>query len=325
MILRWGILGVARINRALIPPLQASDRNQLVGIASRDEGRAREAAQQWRIPKHYGSYEAMLADPDIDVVYVPLPNDLHVEWTVRAARAGKHVLCEKPLALSVEDVDRIAEAARESGVVVAEAFMYRHHPQTLRVREMAASGELGRVRLVHGSFTFNLDRADDVRLNPAQGGGSVWDIGCYPVSFARVVLAEEAVEAFGWSVTEGAGVDTTFAGQLRFPSGALASFDCGFRAPFRTRIEVVGEKAIVVVPRPFKPGEEERILVNRGTDEPEEIVIPGADLYRGEVEDLYDAAILHRSPRVSLADSRANVATLAALLRSAREGRPVPV
>jgi D-xylose 1-dehydrogenase (NADP+, D-xylono-1,5-lactone-forming) len=324
MLLRWGILGVARINRALIPPLQESDRNQLVGIASRNAGRAADAARQWHIPKSYGSYEEMLADPDIDVVYVPLPNDLHVEWTVRAAHAGKHVLCEKPLALSAEEVDRIADAARESGVVVAEAFMYRHHPQTLRVREMAASGELGRIRLVHGSFTFNLDRDGDVRMNPAQGGGSVWDVGCYPVSFARFVLGEEAVEAFGWGIAEG-GVDTTFSGQLRFPSGAIASFDCGFRAPFRTRIEVIGEKAVAVVPRPFKPGPEERLLVDRGTGRAEEVVVPGADLYRGEVEDLYDAAVLRRSPRVSLADSRANVATLAALLRSAREGRPVPV
>ncbi len=325
MMLRWGILGVARINRALIPPLQASDRNQLTGIASRNEDRAREAARQSGIPRSYGSYEALLADPEIDVVYVPLPNDLHVEWTVRAARAGKHVLCEKPLALTVEDVDRISEAARASGVVVAEAFMYRHHPQTLRVREIAASGELGRLRHVHGSFTFNIDRESDVRLNPAQGGGSLWDVGCYPVSFTRFVLGEEPVEVFGWSVTEGAGVDTTFSGQLRFPSGALASFDCGFRAPFRTRMEVVGDKGVLVVPRPFKPGSEERVLLSSGTHEPKEIVVPGADLYRGEVEDLADAVLLKRQPRVSLADSRANVATLAALLRSAHEGRPVPV
>jgi xylose dehydrogenase (NAD/NADP) len=325
MALRWGILGVARINRALIPPLQASERNQLVGIASRDESRARDAARQWGIPRSYGSYDGMLADPEIDVVYIPLPNDLHTEWTARAARAGKHVLCEKPLALTVEEVDRVVEAARAGGVVVAEAFMYRHHPQTLRVREMVASGELGRIRLVHGSFTFDLDNEGDYRLNPAQGGGSVWDIGCYPVSFARFVLGEEPVEAFGWSVTEAGGADTTFSGQLRFPSGALASFDCGFRAPFRTRMEVVGEKCVVVVPRPFKPGREETILLNRGDDELHEVHVPGDDLYRGEVEDLADAVMLARPPRVSLSDSRANVATLAALLRSAREGRPVPI
>jgi xylose dehydrogenase (NAD/NADP) len=325
MTLRWGILGVARINRALIPPLQASEGNELAGIASRDEGRARDAAKKWGIPRAYGSYEAMLADPGIDVVYVPLPNDLHTEWTVRAARAGKHVLCEKPLALTVEDVDRIAGAAREAGVVVAEAFMYRHHPQTLRVREIAASGEIGRVGLVHGSFTFSIDNDADYRLNPAQGGGSVWDIGCYPVSFARLVLGEEPVEAFGWSVSNAAGADTTFSGQLRFRSGALASFDCGFHAPFRTRMEVVGDKGSIEVPRPFKPGKDERILVNRGNDTPEEIRIPGDDLYRGEVEDLAEAVQRRRQPRMTLADSRGNVAALAALLRSARAGHPVPV
>jgi xylose dehydrogenase (NAD/NADP) len=325
MTLRWGILGVARINRALIPPLQSSERNQLVGIASRDEGRAREAAKKSGIPRAYGSYEAMLADAEIDVVYIPLPNDLHTEWTVRAARAGKHVLCEKPLALAVADVDRIAEAAREAGVVVAEAFMYRHHPQTLRVREMAASGEIGRVRLVHGAFTFNLENEGDYRLNPAQGGGSLWDVGCYPVSFARLVLGEEPVEAFGWSLSNPAGADTTFSGQLRFGSGALASFDSGFKAPFRTRMEVVGERGSIVVPRPFKPGKDERILLNRGDDREEEIRIPGDDLYRGEVEDVADAVLLGRPSRMSLADSRGNVAALAALLASARAGRPVPV
>jgi len=325
MALRWGILGVARINRALIPPLQASTRNELVGIASRDEGRSKEAAKKWGIPRAYGSYEQMLADPGIDVVYIPLPNDLHTEWTVRAARAGKHVLCEKPLALTVEDVDRIADAARDAGVVVAEAFMYRHHPQTLRVREIVASGEIGRVGLVHGSFTFSIANDADYRLNPAQGGGSVWDIGCYPVSFARLVLGEEPVEAFGWSVSNPAGADTTFAGQLRFGSGALASFDCGFHAPFRTRMEVVGDKGSIEVPRPFKPGKDEGIVLNRGDDKTEEIRIAGDDLYRGEVEDLADAVLSRRPPRMSLADSRGNVAALAALLRSARSGRPVPV
>jgi xylose dehydrogenase (NAD/NADP) len=322
MKLHWGLLGVARINRSVIPPLQSSERNVLLGIASRDEARAKDAARQWKIPKAYGSYEALLADPEIGAVYVPLPNDLHVEWTVRAAKAGKHVLCEKPIALTPEDVDRVAEAARSAGVVVAEAFMYRHHPQTLRVREMIASGEIGRVRTVHGSFTFSLDNAGDYRLSPTQGGGSVWDIGCYPVSFTRYVLGEEPVDAFGWGVFEGE-VDTVFTGTLRFGSGALASFDCGFRAPFRTRMEIVGEKGTIVVPRPFKPGREEHVLLSRGTDEPVVVEMPGDDLYRGEVEDLADAALDGKTPRMSLADSRANVATLAALLRSAREGRPV--
>src|SRR5271169_272792 len=161
MILRWGILGVARINRAVIPPLQSSSRNRLMGVASRDLSRAEEAAARWGIPRAFGSYEALLADPEIDVVYIPLPNDLHREWCVRAARAGKHVLCEKPLALTVQDLAKIEEESAAAHVVVAEAFMYRHHPQTLRVREIVSAGEIGTVGLVRGSYTFTLDHAGD--------------------------------------------------------------------------------------------------------------------------------------------------------------------
>ncbi len=324
MPLRWGILGVARINRALVPPLQASDRHELVAIASRDAARAAEAAKQWGIPRAYGSYEDLLADPDVDVVYIPLPNGLHATWTIRAAEAGKHVLCEKPLALTVDDIDRIQDAARRAGVVVAEAFMYRHHPQTLRVRELVATGSLGTIRLVRGAFTFSLTHEADPRLDPAQGGGSLWDVGCYPVSFARFVLGEEPVEVFGWQATGATGVDETFAGGLRFPSGALALIDCGFRAPFRTHVEVVGSEASLVIPRPFKPGLTETILLSRG-DETEEMSVGGHDLYRGEIEDMADAILLGQPSRVRLAESRGNVAALVALLGAARDGRPVPV
>jgi predicted dehydrogenase len=322
--LRWGILGTARINRALVPPLRASKRNTLTAIASRDLARAREVAAQWDVPQAYGSYDALLGDSSIDVVHIPLPNDLHAEWTVRAARAGKHVLCEKPLAISLAGVDRISAAAHAAGVVVAEAFMYRHHAQTLKVLDLVGNGALGEVRLVRGSFTFNLDRPGDVRLQPAQGGGCLWDVGCYPVSFARFVLGAEPAEAFGWQVTGPTGVDETFAGQLRFPSGALAQFDCGFRAPFRTEIEVVGSEGSLRVNRPFKPGVKETMHLARG-DTVEAVETEGGELYLGEVEDMADAILLGRPGRVSLADSRGNCAALLALLRSAREGRPVMV
>jgi xylose dehydrogenase (NAD/NADP) len=324
MKLRWGILGVARINRALIPPLQAADRHELLAIASRDAGRAAEAARQWDIPRAYGSYEDLLADRDVDVVYIPLPNGLHATWTIRAAEAGKHVLCEKPLALAVDEVDRIQDAARRAGVVVAEAFMYRHHPQTLRVRELVAAGSLGTIRLVRGAFTFSLTREGDPRLDPTQGGGSLWDVGCYPVSFARFVLGEEPVEVFGWQATGATGVDLTFAGALRFPSGALGLIDCGFSAPFRTHVEVVGSDASLVVPHPFKPGAAETILVARG-EQVEEVRVTGADLYLGEIEDMADAILLGQPSRVTLAESRGNVASLVALLGAAHAGRPMAV
>jgi xylose dehydrogenase (NAD/NADP) len=312
--LRWGILGVARINRALVGPLRSSPRAELLAVASRSRQRAEEEARRWEIPRAYGSYDELLADPEIDVVYVPLPNALHAEWTLKAARAGKHVLCEKPLATSLEDVDRIADAARAAGVVVTEAFMYRHHPQTLRVRELVAAGAVGKVRLVRGAFSF---------LDPALGGGSLWDVGCYPVSYARFVLGQEPLAAFGWADFGPSGVDETFAGLLRFPGGAIASFDSGFRAPFRTFVEIVGSDGVLDVPRPFKPGlETESVGLRRG-DVVEKLEMPGAELYSGEVEDLTDAVLERRPPRVTLEDSRANVAALLALLRSARDGAPV--
>jgi predicted dehydrogenase len=163
--LRWGLLSTARINRSLIPPLRASGRNTLVAVASRDAARGRAHAQEWDIKGVFDSYEAMLASPDVDVIYNPLPNSLHAEWTIKALRAGKHVLCEKPLTTRVEDVDAIAAAARETGKVVAEAFMYRHHPQTLKVKELIDGGAIGEVRLVRGSFTFTLTDPTNVRVN----------------------------------------------------------------------------------------------------------------------------------------------------------------
>jgi len=323
-ILRWGLISTARINRALIPPLRASARNQLVAVASREMDKARAYAKEWNIPRVFGSYEAMLADPDIDVVYNPLPNGLHAEWTIKAAQAGKHVLCEKPFAVTVEQVDAMAAAAQKAGVVVAEAFMYRHHPQTLKVKELVESGAIGKLRLALGSFSFNLTRDSDVRLDPVLGGGSIWDVGCYPISYVRCVIGAEPVEVFGRQVTGPTGVDMTFTGQMRFAGDVFAQFDCSFGMPFRAHIEIVGSEGIISVPQPFKPERDDKILLTRH-DETETIPIPGQMLYLGEVEDMADAILQGNAPRVSLADSRGNVAAIVALLQSARESRPVPV
>src|SRR3990172_2137566 len=198
--LGWGLLSTARINRALIPPLRASKRSKLVAVASRTAKGAQAYAHKWRIPRAYASYEAMLDEADIDVIYNSLPNHLHAEWTIKAAQAGKHVLCEKPLALSVEEVDAMTAAARQAGVVVAEAFMYRHHTQTLKVKELVESGAVGNVRLVRGSFTFMISRQDDVRLDPAMGGGCLWDVGCYPFIYPRYLFVREPEEVLGCQI-----------------------------------------------------------------------------------------------------------------------------
>jgi D-xylose 1-dehydrogenase (NADP+, D-xylono-1,5-lactone-forming) len=321
-ILNWGLLSTARINRALIPPLQVSKRNKLLAVGSRSQETADAYAKENRIPRAYGSYESLLADPEIDVIYIPLPNHLHAEWTIKAVEAGKHVLCEKPLALSVEEVDAIKFAAQKHGRVVAEAFMYRHHPQTLKVQELVKSGSLGALKLMRGSFTFVISRDGDVRLNPEMGGGSIWDVGCYPISYARTIVGENPLEVFGWQVMGETGIDMTFVGQMRFGNDVLAQFDSSFDIPFHSFMEIVGSEGTLIIPRPFKPYENEKVYLTRG-DKTETIKIRGQELYIGEVEDMADAVLLGREARVSLDDSRANVAVILALLESARVGKPV--
>jgi xylose dehydrogenase (NAD/NADP) len=321
--LRWGLLSTARINHVLLPPLRSSARNELTAVASRDLDRATTYARKRKIPRAFGSYEAMLADPDVDVIYNPLPNSLHTEWTIKAAQAGKHVLCEKPIALTVGEVDAMADAAKKAGVVVMEAFMYRHHPQTLKVKKLVEDGAIGRLQLVRGSFTFSISGEDDVRLNSSLGGGSIWDIGCYPISYARLIIGSEPLEAFGWQITgAGSHVDETFVGQLRFADNVYAQFDCGFRTPKRSHIELVGTEGAITIPHPFQPGQNEQIFVSKGEKE-KTIKIKGEDLYLGEVENMADAILKGIAPRMSLTDSRNNVAAINALLQSAKEGKPV--
>ncbi len=323
-ILNWGILGTARINHALIPPLKISPRNRLFAVASRDLDRAQAYAAENSMERAYGSYEALLADPQIDVVYISLPNNLHVEWSIRAAATGKHVLCEKPLALSVEDVDRVAEAARQYGVVIAEAFMYRHHPQTLKVVELINEGAIGRLQIVRGGFTFMLEGSGDIRLKPELGGGSIWDIGCYPISYARTAAGGIAPEeVFGWQVLGPTGVDVAFYGQMRFPCGVIAQIDSGFNSEYRTIMEFIGDEGRITVPRSFKPGADSHLYVRKGDAPHEKIHFADQELYLGEVEDLYDAAVYGKPQRVPLSDTRQNIATIRARLASAKEDAPV--
>lgn len=321
-VLNWGLLSTANINRALIPPLQVSKRNHLLAVGSRSQANADAYAKEQRIERAHGSYEALLADPDIDVIYNPLPNHLHAEWTIKAVEAGKHVLCEKPLALTLDEVDAIKAAAHKHGRVVAEAFMYRHHPQTLQVQEMVKGGSLGTVKLIRAGFGFFLDRPNDIRLKPEMGGGSIWDVGCYPISYARTVVGESPLEVFGMQYTGPSGVDLTFTGQMRFANDILAEVDCSFDIPLYWGVEILGSEASLKIPSPFKPQVNEKLLLTRG-DKTETIIVKGQELYIGEVEDMADAILLGKAPHISLDDSRANIAAILALLESARTGKPV--
>jgi len=323
--LNWGLLSTARINRGLIPAIRAAERAELLAVASRSQSKATAYAAEWEIPRAYGGYQTLLNDPDVDVVYISLPNSLHAEWAVKAARSGKNALCEKPLATSVEACDQIICAAEAADVVVMEAIMVLYHPLHHKARQLVRDGVVGDVMLVRSSFSFFLDAPDDVRWEPALGGGSLWDVGSYAVSFIHWVLGEPE-QVFGWQSMNESGVDQTFAGLLRYRDGTLGAFDCGFQQPFRSEAEVVGTKATLLIRRPYPVGPESHLLLReRGEDEHRSIAVAEKDAYRCEVDAL-TAAVLDGVPlAVPLASSRAKVATLAALYESACRGEPHPV
>jgi xylose dehydrogenase (NAD/NADP) len=319
--LRWGLLSTARINRLIIPAIRASARSDVTTVASRDGATGRAYAREWNIPRVHGSYEALLDDPAVDVIYIGLPNSLHVEWTVRAIEAGKHVLCEKPMALEPEGIDRIADAVRRTGFAAAEGFMYRHHPLTHAVESIVASGRLGPIRTYKGAFTFPLTRENDVRLDPALGGGSLWDVGCYPATYACLLAGAAPVEVFGWQQVGPTGIDLEFSGMMRFADGSVAQFDSGFVGPFRADMEVVGRDASLRIVRPFRTDDRSALLLTSG-DTTESLPFPGAAPFAGEIADIEALVIDDGVQRIPLRESRRTVVTLNALYSSARSGQP---
>ncbi|MGQ0735220.1 MAG: Gfo/Idh/MocA family protein [Acidobacteriota bacterium] len=321
--LRWGILGTAHINRRLIPALRTARRSSLGAIASREAARAAAYAREWGIPTAHESYERLLKDPRVDAVYVPLPNTLHVEWTLRALDAGKHVLCEKPLALTPEDIDRVEAVARARERVAAEAFMYRHEPLIGHVLTLLDAGAVGPIQAIASGFTFSRNRTNDIRLDPSLGGGSLWDIGCYAVGVARLVAGAEPVEAFGWAARAPSGVDDTFTGLLRFPGDLVASVHSSFTTSNQTWLDVSGTEGHLHVSDPFRPAPRHAIEIRRG-DQVEVVTVEGSTaLFVRMVEDFVAHALDGRPAVVTLAESRGTAGALAALERSAREGRPI--
>lgn len=331
----WGVLSTAAIADSLIPGLLVAEGCELGGIASRSRDRAEAAAARWGC-RAYPSYEALLDDPAIDAVYIPLPNHLHAEWTIRALRSGKHVLCEKPLALSVSEVDRIGEAARAGGRLVLEAFMYRHTPRWRRAVELVATGAIGQPRIARVGFAFSVptDLAN-IRFVPEMGGGIIWDMGCYATSMARGVLGMEPIEVVGLAdVRQGQPAETTVTGVMRFPRQATAPFwvSFDFHNPF-AQVEVVGTDGWLVLPGTGMRREPlTKLRLHQGAGEvyvdgvePMEETFPFTDPYRLEVEHLADA-IRGRSPlQYSLADSRANTAALEAMHASIAHHAPARV
>lgn len=331
---RWGILSTAAINGALVPGLQAAAGSELAGVASRDPQRAQHAAQEWGC-RAYGGYDELLADPSIDAVYNPLPNHLHAEWTIRALEAGKHVLCEKPIALSLAEVDAIAAASQRTGRLVLEAFMYRHLPRWRRARQLVAQGAIGEPRLVKVFFAFLVpEDPTNIRFQAGTGGGIIWDMGCYAANMARGMFGAEPEEVFCYGdARPGQPTETTVSGVMRFPAGRVAPFSVSFdfRNP-HSQVEVVGTEGWLELPGTgFRREPYTKLVRHNGGEvyvdavEPVEERFELTDPYTLEVEALASAIAGEEVLEFTLADARANTAVCLAMHRSLRLGAPAAV
>lgn len=320
--LRWGVLSTANIGRAAVnPAIQASKNGELVAVASRNTESAQEFANAWDIPEHYGNYAQLLADPDIDAVYIPLPNSLHLEWVIKAAEAGKHVLCEKPLGLTAEECHEMNAAADANGAVFMEAFMYRFHPRTERVLEMVQDGVVGDLKMIRSVFTFRLTNPDNIRLQPDLGGGSLMDVGCYCINISRTVAGREPAEVQALAVPAPSGVDNMMAGTLRFSDDLLATFECGLNTKRRELYEVAGTDAYLRVADAFLPGKGDVAIEEyRDGQEPVHHTISGVDEYQCMVEHFADCVLDGIKPRYSANEAALNMRVIEALYTSSNAG-----
>mgnify|MGYP001152443181 CR=1 FL=1 len=318
--LRWGVLSTANIGRkAVNPAIQASTNGELVAVASRDEAAARAFAEKGGIPVAYGSYEALLEDDSIQAIYNPLPNSLHLEWSIKAAEKGKHVLCEKPLALNAAQCREMEAATAANGVKLMEAFMYRFHPRTEKALEMIREGAIGALTEIRSTFTFPLDRPDDVRWDPELGGGALMDVGCYCVNVSRSAAGEEPVEVRAMANWTDSGVDGQLAGSLRFDSGLLAHFDCALTME-RTQIyHIHGTDGHLRVQEAFVPDSGDTVIEQF---DPEnnltKLEVPGDDQYRLMVEHFADCVLNDTPLRYPPEEAARNMAVIEALYASAR-------
>jgi xylose dehydrogenase (NAD/NADP) len=316
----WGFLSTANINDKLLAGAAESDRVDVIAVASRDAARAEAYARERGIERAYGSYDELLADPDVEAVYISLPNSLHVEWSIRALEAGKHVLCEKPLSRRAEEVERAFDVAEQSGRLLMEAFMYRHNPQTARLEELVDAGAIGRLRLIHAAFSFPLTDAENVRRDASLDGGGLMDVGCYCVSGTRL-LGGEPEQVYGEQVLAESGVDELFTGTMRLPGDVLAQFDAGLVLQVRDELEAIGEEGSLFLDDPWHC---KRPLIElRTAGGVEEIAVEPADSYRLQLENMSDAIRGEAEPLLGREDAVGQARALEALYRSAGEGTPV--
>jgi predicted dehydrogenase len=322
--LRWGILGTGNIATQFTAGLKSSRRGLAAAVGSRSPQTAQAFAKTHDVGRALGNYDALIADPEIDVVYNSLPNSLHADWTIRALEAGKHVLCEKPLAMNAAEAERMFDAAQKSGRVLAEAFMYRSHPQTLAVMESVQSGAIGQLRLIRSSFCFRTRKTEgNVRFVRELGGGSLMDIGCYCINFARLFAGAEPAAVHAVARFHPTGVDELAAGTLLFPNGIVSSFACGMRAHADNAAYLCGTEGFIEIPVPWKPMPGSNFIVTRGNepkmDKPESTSPPPrqvhtidalGDMYGIEADDFAAAVLDGQPPRISREDSIGNMRVL---------------
>jgi predicted dehydrogenase len=317
---KWGIVSTADINRKVIPGLHASEKADLVAVASRDQARADEYAHLWEIPRAYGSYEELYADPEIEAVYISLPNAMHVEWSIKALEAGKHVLCEKPLTRHPKQAKKAFDAADKAGRILSEAFMWRHNPQTKRLKQLVDDGAIGELRLIRSVFSYSLYDAENIRLSTDLEGGALMDVGCYNVSGSRL-LGGEAEHVFGEAWFGPSGTDWVFTGTMRFPGNVIATFDCGTALPERDELEAIGSEGSLFLDDPWHAAN--AVIELRRADGVERIELDHADSYQLEVENVSDAIRGEGELLLGREDALGQARTLKALHKSATDGRPV--
>jgi xylose dehydrogenase (NAD/NADP) len=329
---RWGVMGNATIaRRCVIPAIRKSCNGSLCALATRSPERVQKVAVDQQIDRIYDSYDALLADPEIDVIYIALPNHLHHPWTIKALKAGKHVLCEKPLACSAKEAREMAAVSETAGRCLMEAFMYRFHPRSRRIKQLATEGRIGGPCLVRSAFCYRMGEADwanekNARLKPEMGGGALLDVGCYGVSVARWLLGSEPTRVQAQAVYHPGGVDVHMVGTLGFADTALATFEASFVSALQQTFTVVGREGAIELPHnAFIPWEEDAVFVLRRHDEEtgQKYVIPGADEYQLMVEHFGDAVLGNTDLMYLPGDSIGNMRVLDALAQAARTGEMV--
>jgi D-xylose 1-dehydrogenase (NADP+, D-xylono-1,5-lactone-forming) len=314
---KWGIVSTADINRRVIPGAHASDKVELLAVASRDQARADAYAREWEIPRAYGGYEALLEDSDVEAVYISLPNTMHAEWSIRALEAGKHVLCEKPFTRHSEEADAAFDTAERTERLLSEAFMYRHNPQTKKLVELVADGAIGELRLIRSAFSYSLYDTGNIRLRTDVEGGALMDVGCYCVSGSRL-LGGEPVAAHAEAWYGPSGTDWVFAGVLRFPNDVLATFDCGTALSNRDELEAIGSEGSLFLDDPWHCVDP--VIELRRDGGVERIELDRADSYRLELENVSDAIRGEAELLLGREDAMGQARTLEALHDDALRG-----